>query len=99
MPDLHLLVEHGQFDIAGENALEFGPGHLGKKLAVEDWNSIVHGPFHAGKERIRIRPVPPGVVHLELYMGGKIGEGCVHTIGSKNEINHVIGAVLSRAER
>ena len=43
--------------------------------------------------------MPPGIVHLKLHVGGKIGEGCVHAVGGKDEVDYVIGAVFFPAER
>src|SRR5207247_608490 len=45
-PDLHLFVQHGHFDVASEYVFELRTSYLGEKFAIENWNPIVHSPFH-----------------------------------------------------
>src|SRR5207249_8631421 len=67
-PDLHLFVQHGHFDVASEYAFELRTSYLSEEFAIENWSSSVHSPFHAGEECVGIRPVPPGIIHLEFHV-------------------------------
>ena len=98
-PDLQFLVEHRHFDVAGENAFELRSGQPSQEFAVENRKSIVHRSFHACEKSVGIRPMPPGIIHLEFHVSRKISKCRVHGIGSEDEIEHVIGAALPHAER
>src|SRR5580704_17644994 len=98
-PQLQLFIEHGDFYIARESFFHLRASKLSEVVAVEDGDALVHGALEAGEYGFGVRPALAGVIHLEFYVSGEIGEGGVYDVRDHDEINGFVGVVLADAER